>query len=363
MPGIDKLELPKSPWRLTKRIVILAAATIAVTSSVQAQVADRFGGGESPSTAEPSTELPGATVTKKTPFFIVNDNIIADYYAFTATNPGAGTTPKNVLHFSHFDVWAYGSNYVNVEWLKATNGSNPPYGAPRAPCDQGGPDFPPGADQCSGYSEVYGFFRSTLGWNQLSGTKQFSYGPLKNIEFIVGGDANTDNTTVASRKRAVMGGLQFAFDTPNKGFLNAAVMAYKEWQNDGFASTFPTQPIPNPSGNVEFDTTWAVELNYSQPLWSTPFKYSALVVIHGAKGCGEPCQPLGPGALRTTEFLTQQLLIFDVGKAFWNDPGHYAVFAGYRWWKNKFGISGDQPNGPFPFTDESTWLLGSAVKF
>src|SRR5262249_30969226 len=89
--------------------------------------------------------------------------------------------------------------------------------------------------------------------------------------------------------------------------------AYKEWQHDGFASTFPFQPIPNPSGNVEFDPTWAVEINYSQPLaflpaW-LPLKYKALVVMHGPKGCGEPCQPLGPGLLRTTEYLTQQYLV------------------------------------------------------
>lgn len=361
MSGIINSNLLACLWRLTRSAVALVGVMFALAGSLQAQVADRFGDGAGAEVSQPSTAV--AEPKKAAPFFIVNDNIIADYYAFTATNPGAGETPKNVLHFSHFDVWAYGTNYVNVEWLQATNGRNPPAGTPKEPCDQGGPDFPAGADQCPAYSEVYAFFRSTLGWNQLSGTKQFSYGPLKNIEFIIGGDVNTDNTTLQSRKRAIMGGLQFDFDMPNKGFFNAAVMAYKEWQNDGFASTFPSQPEPNPSGNVDFDTTWAVELNYSQPIGSTPFKYSALVVMHGAKGCGEPCQPMGPGAIRTTELLTQQLLIFDVGKAFWNDPGHYAVFAGYRWWKNKFGISGDQPNGPFPFTDESTWLVGSAVKF
>jgi hypothetical protein len=53
------------------------------------------------------------------------------------------------------------------------------------------------------------------------------------------------------------------FDTPYKGFVTAAVMAYQEWQHDGFASTFPVQPDPNPSGNVDFNTTWAVELNYN----------------------------------------------------------------------------------------------------
>jgi hypothetical protein len=91
--------------------------------------------------------------------------------------------------------------------------------------------------------------------------------------------------------------VQFDFETPYKGFFNVAAYGYKEWQHDGFASTFPFQPIPNPSGNVDFDPTWAVEINYSQPLGSWPVKYKALVVMHGPKGCGEPCQPLGPGVL------------------------------------------------------------------
>jgi hypothetical protein len=39
------------------------------------------------------------------------------------------------------------------------------------------------------------------------------------------------------------------------------------------------------------------------------------------------------------------------------------IFGGYRWWKNKFGISPDQPNGYFVGTAESTWLAGTAMKF
>ena len=218
-----------------------------------------------------------------------------------------------------------------------------------------------------GYTEIYGFARSTLGWNQLSGTKAFSIGPLTNIEFAFGADANTDNTTLGSAKRSIQAGLQYDFETPYRGFLNVAAYAYKEWQHDGFASTFPFQPIPNPSGNVNFDPTWAVEINYSQPLgflppW-LPLKYKALLVMHGPKGCGEPCQPLGPGLLRTTEYLTQQILVFDVGQALWNLPQRWAIFGGYRWWKNKFGISPDQPNGYFVGTTESTWLFGTAMKF
>jgi hypothetical protein len=56
------------------------------------------------------------------PVFTVNNNIVGYYYLPTATNPGAGQTPKNVAFFNHFDVWNYGTNFFNVEYLKATNG-------------------------------------------------------------------------------------------------------------------------------------------------------------------------------------------------------------------------------------------------
>ena len=89
---------------------------------------------------------------------------------------------------------------------KTARGRAPPFGAPAAPCDQNGPLDPPRSQRRPGFTEIYGFFRSTLGWNQLSGTKAFAIGPLTNIEFIVGGDFNTDNTTLGSAKRAFMGG-------------------------------------------------------------------------------------------------------------------------------------------------------------
>ncbi|HZP68534.1 MAG TPA: hypothetical protein VFB29_01205 [Pseudolabrys sp.] len=340
--------------------IVVTAIMTAV--SARAQVADRLADEQRPA-APPEPAKPEKVPKALPPLFIVNDNIIGYYYLPTATNPGAGQTPKHVVVFNHFDVWNYGTNFLSVEWLKATNGKNPPFGTPASPCDQGGPLYPPGAEQCPGFTEIYGFVRSTFGWNQIFNTKAFSVGPLTNIEFAVGADLNTDNTTLGSAKKSIQGGLQFDFETPYRGFLNIGAYAYKEWQHDGFASLFPFQPIPNPSGNVEFDPTWAVEINYSQPLGSLPLKYKALVVIHGPKGCGEPCQPLGPGLVRTTEYLTQQLLVFDVGQAFWNTPQRFAIFAGYRWWKNKFGITPDQPNGSFIGTLESTWLMGAAVKF
>jgi hypothetical protein len=317
--------------------------------------------------ADIPTKMPPTVAVQPAPFFIINDNSFSYYYAPTATNPGAGKTPKNVLSFVHFDVWAYGTNFFQVDWLKATNGKNPPQGTPAAPCDQGGALHPPGVQQCSGYTEIYGLFRSAFGWNQIFNTQAFKAGPLVNIAFAVGADANTDNTSLGSAKRSIQGGLQFDFAAPYKGFVNVGVFAYKEWQNDGFAALFPFQAAPNPSGKVNFDTTWAVEMNYAQPIGflpaSIPLTYKAFVSIHGPKGCGEVCAPLGPGLVRTNEYLTQQTLNLDVGEMVWGKRQQFIVWGGYRWWKNKFGIDPNQPGGPFPFTLESTWLVGTTLTF
>ena len=344
--------------RATAKLTFLVAV-MAMTASVNAwaQTHDRSVDAETPAEKSVTPQLP--------PVFAVNNNIVGYYYLPATTNPGAGQTPQNGLFFSHFDVWNYGTNFVNVQWLKATNGDAPPFGTPAKPCDQNGPLDPPGSSRCPGYTEIYGFFRSTFGWNQIFKTKAFSAGPLTNVEFIVGADLNTDNTTFRSARRAILGGLQFDFEMPYKGYFNVAVMGYKEWEHDGFASTFPSQPIPNPSGRLDFDPTWAVEVDYSQPLGSpsSPFFLNGFVVMHGPKGCGEPCQPLGPGHLRTTEYLTQNVLNFDVGQVMWNAPKRVVIFGGYRWWKNKYGISPDQPNGFFVGTTESTWLAGTTMKF
>jgi hypothetical protein len=281
------------------------------------------------------------------PFFLVNDNSVSYHYEFNATNPGAGNSPKHVSTFTHFDVWAYGTNFFNIDWLKATNGTT----TPAAPCG-----FPNAFTGCVGYTEIYGLYRSTLGWNQIFNTKMFSAGPLTNIEFVWGTDFNTDNTTLESAKRSIQAGLQADFATPYKGFINVGAFAYKEWQNDGIAKTLGT----NPTGKVEFDTTWAIEALYVQPLGflpaSIPLTFKSFAVIHGPKGAGET-----GAAKRTTEYLTQQTLSLDVGQMVMGKPGKVAIWAAYRWWKNKFGI--DPVASGLGYTLESTWLTGATWTF
>ena len=327
------------------------ARTIALAGILAAALSGAAGAADMPVKAlQPAPAMP---------FFFVNENSLSYHYEFTATNPGAGVTPKNVFTFTHFDVWKYGTNFINIDWLKATNGNPPPNGAPAAPCDF------TGATGCPGYTEIYGFFRSTFGFNEIFGTKAFSMGPLTDVSLMVGADLNTDNTSLGSAKRSIEAGIQFSFAMPSKGFLNLTPTVYKEWQHDGFSSLI--LPTTNPGGDVDFDTTWGFEWLYVQPLGflpdMLPLTYKFFGTIHGPKGgTGEPVG--ASGALqRTTEYYLQQNLELDVGKLAFGKPGMYSIWGGYRYWLNKFGIDPNQPGFTFGYTKESTWLLGATIAF
>jgi hypothetical protein len=310
--------------------------------------------------------------TPEAPFFIVNDNSMSYSYVFKGAVPGTGYTPKNVYSFTHFDVWAYGTNFFNMDYLKATKGgfSGSPlqgtafYGGPAAPCDVGNAANP--AAFCEGFAEIYALYRSTIGWNQLFNTKAFSAGPLTNIEFAWGSDVNADNTSLGSAKRTIQGGLQFDFSAPYKGFFNVAIYAYKEWQHNGIPVIF------NPavtSDSREFNTTWKIEYFYNQPLaflpeW-LPMTFKALGVIQGPKGQGAQTGQVNPPQT-ITEYHFWEVLSLDVGKMISNKPGMFSIWASYSWWKNKFGINPApvaQGGSGLCCTIESTFITGATWAF
>jgi hypothetical protein len=289
------------------------------------------------SAADLPTKEPASTAPIDPPFFIVNNNSISYSYEFTGTDPGVGQTPKNVLTFTHFDVWKYGTNLFNVDWLKATSSSTPT------------------ASGTQGYTEIYGFFRSTFGLNEIFNTKAFAIGPMTDVSPMVGADLNVDNSGLESAKRSIEAGIQFSFTAPYRGFINLTPTVYKEWQHDGYTALRGT----NPSGNVDFNTTWGFEWLYVQPLGflppSIPLSYKFFGTIHGPKGSGEGAA----AAPRTTEYYLQQNLSLDVGQMLGQRPNMVSLWAGYRYWVNKFGLNHDL----VPYAIESTWLTGVTVAF
>ena len=105
-----------------------------------------------------------------------------------------GTTAKQVYSFTHFDLWAYGTNFFTISMFKSGHND------PASPCTAPGVNINGTASDCAGATEIYGLFRSTLGWNELFNTKTFTMGPLHNISFEVGMDANSENTFLGARQ-------------------------------------------------------------------------------------------------------------------------------------------------------------------
>ena len=296
------------------------------------------------------------------PFFFIIDDRVTFSYIFRASQPGQYTInpngtlnnheTKQVYSFTHFDAWAYGTNFFNISLFKSSHNdpANPCVTNLTATAYVAAGTFLPAT--CAGASEIYGLIRSTFGWNEIFNTHAFTMGPLHNVSFEVGADANVDNRYIDVAKRDFVAGVQFAFDLPYKGFFNVAPLAYKEINHNAFtqcnglfAGTIPGVTCLA-DGNTNYKTTWAVETNYYMDLGFLPenmqfFSISGRAAWYGKKGNdNEPCG-VGCGAPSAVEFNSEPIrLTFDASKAFAGPKySHFVdVWVAYRYWQNKFGL-------------------------
>jgi hypothetical protein len=329
------------------------------------------------------------------PFFFVIDDRVTYSYIFKATDPGDfsrradgsinGKTAKSVYSFTHFDAWAYGTNFFTISMFKSDHND------PANPCSQvgiiQGPGFVGGTPaNCAGATEIYGLFRSTFGWNEIFNTKAFTMGPLHNISFEVGMDANTENNYLGPAKRDFVAGLQFAFDLPYKGYFNVAPLAYKEINHNAFdqcGSPYAAGTVPGVSciadGNTNYPVTWAVETNYYMDLGFLPenmhvFSISGRAAWYGKKGNeNAPLGLAGGGTPTAVEFNSEPIrLTLDASKAIWGPKySHFVdVWVAYRYWQNKFGLDHNtapqcilSPGVSNNSCTESSLYSGITVKF
>jgi hypothetical protein len=309
------------------------------------------------------------------PFFLLIDDRVTFSYIFTAKQPGMwvrnpdGTVNSNVAKqvysFTHFDIWQYGTNFFGISLYKSghTDSANPCTGAPAGQITDPLNGFASVQANCAGASEIYGLFRSTFSWNDIFGTKAFTMGPLHNISFEVGMDANTENRYFAVAKRDVVAGLQFQFDLPYKGFFNVAPLVYWEFSSHNAFSQcgagWTVSNIPGftclADGNPSFKPTWAVETNYYMDLGFLPpsmdyFSISGRLAWYGQKGTDTNPLPFFPAnqVFNTkVEFNSEPIrLTFDASKAMWGPKyTHFVdVWVAYRYWQNKFGLDHNAPS-------------------
>ncbi len=292
------------------------------------------------------------------PFFFVIDDRVSYSWMPNGTDPGVfhidangkinGDTAKSVYSFTHFDAWAYGTNFFTISMFKSDHND------PTNPCTNAGFIGTTPAS-CAGATEFFGLLRSTYGFNEIFNTKAFSYGPLHNVSFEIGGEGETENNYLAPNKRAFVAGLQFAFDLPYKGFFNVAPLAYKELNHNAFNQCGGFGgPIPGVSctvdGATDYNVTWAVEINYYMDLGFLPqnmqyFAVSGRAGWYGPKG-DDNSLPLNSGigvasTATKTELNSEPIrLTFDASKAVWGQKysQFVTVWVAYRYWQNKFGL-------------------------
>jgi hypothetical protein len=301
------------------------------------------------------------------PFFLVNDTWVSFTWYPAATDPGislnniAGQTDKfskYVGTVSHFNVWAYGTNFINLDFFQSEGGGHDPI--------QG--TFIPNAN---GAVEVYGFARSTLGFNEIFNTKMFRTSFTKDISFEWGGGAGIENNFLAPAKKDIVLGVEFTLNLP--GTVNFSVLAYKEWNHD----TFWTSPqiffnggqpgifTTNGAGFTgDRDFRWIprIELGIIEPLTflPIPLTWQGITTINFPKGTGISTAnliavggTLGPGSGSSTadnasaftkvEVFEDNRLTFDYSKWAWNTAGVVDLYVGYRYWYNKFGTDHNAP--------------------
>lgn len=351
-----------------------------------------------PASLAVAADLPAKAVKKVAdlPFFLVIDDRVSYSWMPKGTDPGVfsvrpdgsinGTTAKQVYSFTHFDIWAYGTNFFTISMYKSDKND------PATPCTGPGVVFNPGtgvatAANCAGATDYYGLLRSTFGWNEIFNTKAFTYGPLRNISFEIGMDAGTANTYLGYAKRSMVAGLQFAFDLPYKGYFNVApLMSWDYVNHQGFAQCGGgfAGPVPGVNcladGNRHYNPTWAIETNYYMDLGFLPenmqfFSISGRAAWYGAKGTeNNPLPFAAPNNIQTVvEFNAEPIRVtFDASKALWGDKYSHFVDAwvAYRYWQNKLGFDHKKstvcnvaPGVSNNTCTESTLYSGITVKF
>jgi hypothetical protein len=224
---------------------------------------------------------------------------------------------KTIFSFTHVDGYRFGSNFLNLDFLYSTSGEGDDV--------QGVSNVP-----TAGAMEVYAVYRNTLSFNKIGNTKTFTFGPVRDVGFVLGVDLNTKNHGFSSRKIMPIGGLGFAFNVP--GFLNVELLANKEWAVNGITGK-----------SVTFDVTPTLAASWGIPVYG-PVTFEGFGSVNLPKGKD------GFGNDTKTEVLVQPKVMLDVGK-FLGSSG-YQIGVGFEYWLNKFGNdhNADQTGGSYAKT-------------
>ena len=270
-----------------------------------------------------------------------SDVFVGYQYSNQFRDPGqAGTLVKNRLELSGAAGWDYGTNFSDVNMLSASKSSpaNDTNGQPQA----GVP----------GNTEVYVVYRSAFDLGKIFKTKM-AFGPVREVDFVVGFDFDSQDNQFASNKKLMMAGPQFGFNIDH-GFWNLGVGACREANYNGIVQKevdFKTQYM--------VFTSWHKGFNMGVPV---TFKgWANYVGAKGKDGFGNDTKP---------ETVGDMYLMFDASGIFGRKAGAFLIGPGFEYWNNKFGgknfssYPGANPFGPWQgLNNERTTALMISAEF
>ncbi len=212
-------------------------------------------------------------------------------------------------NISYANGWTYGSNFVSLDFE-----------------DFGHQDLANAVvgKQNSDSFELYAVFRTTLSGNKISGTKDFSFGPVRDVGLELGLDLDTQDDQFASYKRLLIAGPQFSINLP-RGFWTITLGVSKEWNTDAF--------VANGNG-TNYDPTYEIETAWSYPFAAgpIPLNFTGFANLIGPKGVGATGD-----FYHRVEILVHPKLLVDVGALLDYAPKKIEAGVGYEYWHNKFG--------------------------
>ena len=262
-----------------------------------------------------------------------SDTYVGYQYSNQFRDPGLlGTQVKNRLELSGVAGWDYGTNFFDVNMLSATKSApaNVPGGQPTA----GVP----------GNTEVYVVYRSSFDLGKIFKTN-LSFGPVREVDFTVGFDFDSQDNHFASNKKLMMAGPQFGFNVEH-GFWNLGIGGCREANYNGVVQK-----------EVDFKTQYMV-----WTAWHKGFDMGVPVTFKGWMNYVGPKGKDGFGVDTKTETVGDMYLMFDISSLFGRKNGAVFVGPGFEYWNNKFGGKNYSagPTEPYNNNERTTALMLSA---
>ena len=222
---------------------------------------------------------------------------------------------KHILNFSHISGYAYGTNFVSVDFLFSSK------------------DDPSSFGSTDGAQEAYVVYRHTLDIGKVSGAN-LAFGPVRGVGATVGFDVNTKNDAgYNSKKRMLVAGPTLMMDVP--GFLNISLLALHE--SNAPHSTFPdpvTGMAQAPTPRYTYDVHAMVSLAWGIPFNAgIPLSFEGYANFIDSKGTDE----FGNKTAPETDINLQ--VMYDLSEAVGAKKNTFKLGVQYQYWKNKFGNS------------------------